>query len=84
MGYLNDIKKEAEGKYQYVQSKENDKDVKPIQIAIRKKEKIKELLETMRTKNQIRFTKRILGIEPTTEEGKELKEKLKSLFVGYK
>jgi len=38
----------------------------------------------MRTKNQIRFTKRILGIEPTTEEGKELKEKLKSLFVGYK
>ncbi len=84
MGYLNDINKEAEGKYQYVQWKESDKDVKPIQIAIRKKEKIKKFLETMRTKNQIYFTKRILGIEPTTEEGKELKEKLKSLFVGYK
>ncbi|MBO5531973.1 MAG: hypothetical protein J5977_05880 [Fibrobacter sp.] len=43
LGYLNDIKKEAEGKYQYVQWKESDKDVKPIQIAIRKKEKQKSL-----------------------------------------
>lgn len=89
MGYLNDTtEKRPKDKYQYVQSKEGDKDVKPIQIAIRKKDKINGLLIKMRTLNHIIFSKVIEGkdtveFEPKSEEGKELKGMLRPCFSGY-
>lgn len=86
MGYLNDIDikaKNPKGEYQYVQQRnENGEIVKPIQIAIRKIEKIKESLQKMKDNNHIMFwmseLKPAVTI-PTTE--KPLKQKLKPVLT---
>ena len=80
MGYLNNTaEKNPDGTYKYTEQDENGETVMPIQIAIRKKDKIDDLLKNMKKNNHI-YIDFLKGISTKNE----LTDKLKPVLTEIK